>query len=311
VIQNLIQAGEPAEHRGIVVTPLFPKRDPVTEYVTLDDALPQGLRVREVDESGSVPELVVENPLEARVLLYDGEELVGAKQNRILNVSVLVEAKTTLTIPVSCVEEGRWSRVSPSFAAGSHISHGQLRRRKAEAQAAQPLARGVAQGVVWDALYEKALHMSVDSPTGASSDLYRAHERDLRVLEDAFPAQPGQCGAVLGIGNDLCLDVVSRPDAFARLWPKLRAGYLLDALERLEGKPSSASAVEAFVGAIDGSLVTRQPSAGLGEDVRLRGQQVIGSGLELEGEVIQLSAFRSEDGGRRAFGRIARPSRRQ
>jgi len=311
VIQNLIQAGEPAEHRGIVVTPLFPKRDPVTEYVTLDDALPQGLRAREVDESGSVPELVVENPLEARVLLYDGEELVGAKQNRILNVSVLVEAKTTLTIPVSCVEEGRWSRVSPSFAAGSHISHGQLRRRKAEAQAAQPLARGVAQSVVWDALYEKALHMSVDSPTGASSDLYRAHERELRVLEDAFPAQLGQCGAVLGIGNDLCLDLVSRPDAFARLWPKLRAGYLLDALERLDGKPSSASAVEAFVGAIDGSLVTRQPSAGLGEDVRLRGQRVIGSGLELEGEVIQLSAFRSEDGGWRAFGRIARPSRRQ
>ena len=311
MIQNLIQAGEPAEHRGIVVTPLFPKRDPVTEYVTLDDALPQGLRVREVDESGSVPELVVENPLEARVLLYDGEELVGAKQNRILNVSVLVEAKTTLTIPVSCVEEGRWSRVSPSFASGSHISHGQLRRRKAEAQAAQPLARGVAQSVVWDALYEKALHMSVDSPTGASSDLYRAHERDLRVLEDAFPAQPGQCGAVLGIENDLCLDLVSRPDAFARLWPKLRAGYLLDALERLDGKPSTASAVEAFVGAIDGSLVTRQPSAGLGEDVRLRGQQVIGSGLELEGEVIQLSAFRSEDGGRRAFRRIARPSRRR
>jgi hypothetical protein len=34
---------------------------------------------------------------------------------------------------------------------------------------------------------------------------------------------------------------------------------------------------------------------------------VIGSGLELAGEVIQLSAFRSDDGGRRAFGRIAPP----
>jgi hypothetical protein len=65
------------------------------------------------------------------------------------------------------------------------------------------------------------------------------------------------------------------------------------------------------VGAIDGSLATRQPSAGLGEDMRLRGQSMIGSGLELEGELIQLSAFRSEDGGRRAFGRIARPSARR
>ena len=95
-----------------------------------------------------------------------------------------------------------------------------------------------------------------------------------------------------------------------RLWPKLRAGYLLDAVERLDGKATVREAVDAFVSSIGAALTTRQPSAGLGEDVRLRGERVVGSGLELEGEVIQLSAFRSEDGGRRAFGRIARPSRR-
>ena len=69
--------------------------------------------------------------------------------------------------------------------------------------------------------------------------------------------------------------------------------------------------VDAFVDGIAGALQTRQPSAGLGEDVRLRGERVIGSGLELDGEVIQLSAFTSRDGGRRAFGRIARPSARR
>ena len=200
-----------------------------------------------------MPELVVENPLAERVLLYDGEELVGAKQNRILNVSVLVEARSKLAVPVSCVEQGRWSRVSASFDSGTHISHSELRRRKAETQAAQPLARGVAQSEVWDAVHEKALRMSVHSPTGASADIYRAHERNLRALEDAFPAQPGQCGAVLGIGSDLCLDLVSRPDAFARLWPKLRAGYLLDALERIDGKPTPSSEVDAFLGSIEAS----------------------------------------------------------
>ena len=65
-----------------------------------------------------------------------------------------------------------------------------------------------------------------------------------------------------------------------------------------------------YIGWIDNAEQTRQPSAGLGEDVRLRGERVIGSGLELDGEVLQLSAFASEDAGRRAFGRIARPSRR-
>lgn len=311
MIRDLVQRSDPVEHRGIVVVPLFPRRDPVAAYVTLDEALGRGLRIREVDEAGSVPELVLENPLAERVLLYDGEELVGAKQNRILNVSVLVEAKTSLSIPVSCVEQGRWSQVSPSLMPGSHVSHAHLRRRKAEAQAARPLARGVAQGEVWDEVHDVALRMSVYSATGASSDLYHARERDLQALEDAFPAEPGQCGALLGLGGDLCLDVVSRPDAFVRLWPKLRAGYLLDALDRLDREPTATTDVESFLDAVESALVARQPSAGLGEDVRLRSERVIGSGLELDGETIQLSAFTSDDGGRRAFGRIARPSRRR
>jgi hypothetical protein len=311
MIQNLIQIGEPVQHRGIVVSPLFPRRDPVAAYVTLDDAIGGGLVVRETSESGSVPELVVENPLSERVLLYDGEELLGAKQNRILNVSVLAEAKSSLTIPVSCVEQGRWSRRSAHFLASSHISHADLRRRKAETQAARPLARGVAQGEVWDAVRDKALRMSVQSSTGAADDIHRAYEQDLRALEGAFPAQAGQCGALLAIGGDMCLDLVSRPDAFELLWPKLRAGYLLDALERLDRKSATRADLESFVAAVDGALQTRQPSAGLGEDVRLRGERVIGSGLELDGELIQLSAFTSGDGGRRAFGRIARPSTRR
>ena len=310
MIVSVVQLGEPVEHRGIVVAPLFPRRDPVASYLTLDEALAGGLRVREVDEAGRVPELVVENPLDSRVLLYDGEELVGAKQNRILNVSVLVEAKSRHTIPVSCVEQGRWSRVSRDFAAAPTIAHTELRRRKAETQAARPLVRGIAQSEVWDAVHDKARRMSVHSPTGASLDVYRAYERDLRALESSFPVQPGQSGAILGLGADLCLDLVSRPDAFARLWPKLRAGYLLDALERLDGKPTRGAEIDAFVSAVETSLSSRSPSAGLGEDVRLRGERVVGSGLELDGELIQLSAFRSEDGGRRAFGRIARPSRR-
>ena len=56
------QLGETVEHRGVVVTPLFPLRDPVAEYVTLDEALPRGFRVDEASDAGTVPELVVHNP---------------------------------------------------------------------------------------------------------------------------------------------------------------------------------------------------------------------------------------------------------
>lgn len=305
------QLGEPVPHRGIVVIPLFPALDPVARYVTLDEALPRGLAITETSDVGAVPELAVSNPLDERVLLYDGEELVGAKQNRILNLTVLVEAGATIPIPVSCVEEGRWSRRSAMFDAAPHVSNAQLRRRKAELLAARPLARGSAQQGVWAEVREKAARMGVDSPTLASDDVFAAHVDRLAALERAFPLEPGQCGTVLALGDSLCLDWVSRPDAFACLWPKLRRGYLLDALEALDGAVTHPARIAGFLDELADAPLTRGPSAGLGADVRLRGPGVVGSGLALDAELIQLSAFSSDGGDRTAFGRIARPSRRR
>jgi ARG and Rhodanese-Phosphatase-superfamily-associated Protein domain len=309
---HAFQVGEPVEHRGIIVTPLFPTVDPVAAYISLDEALPAGLRITETSDAGSVPELAVVNPLAQNVLLYDGEELVGAKQNRILNLTVLVGAASTLPVPVSCVEQGRWSRATHSFGAAAHISHSHLRRRKAQSLAATPLARGVAQSEVWAEIGEKQRRLGVDSPTAANRDTFDAYAGRLREIEDAFPHQPGQCGAVLAIGDDLCLDAVSRPDVFGRLWPKLRAGYLLDAVEALGGRATPSERIAGFLDEVGSATVTHGPSAGLGRDVRLRGTSVIGSGLDLDGERIQLSAFTCEgNDGRRAFGRITRPSERR
>ena len=185
------QLGDPVEHRGIVITPLFPARDPVAAYITLDEALPRGLAITEMSDAGSVPELAVINPLDETVLLYDGEELVGAKQNRILNVSVLVGAGAKLPIPVSCVEQGRWNRSSVDFDAATHISHAHLRRRKAEMLAAQPLARGVAQSEVWSEIGEKQERMSVASPTGAAPRHVRGVRRPAAEARGRVPAGAG------------------------------------------------------------------------------------------------------------------------
>ena len=155
---------------------------------------------------------------------------------------------------------------------------------------------------------EKNIRMRASSPTGASAHAYSVHGDRLGELEQKFPLQPGQSGAVLALGDSLCLDYVSRPDAFERLYPRLLRGYMLDALERLDQPRSDG--IKTFVDAVTSAGQTRRPSAGLGEDLRLDGADVVGSGLELDGELLQLSVFTSARESRR-FGRIARPSRRQ
>ena len=40
--------------------------------------------------------------------MIDSDEITGAMQNRIINDTLLVPAQSTLKIPVSCTEHGRW-----------------------------------------------------------------------------------------------------------------------------------------------------------------------------------------------------------
>lgn len=306
---EVIQLGEPVEHQGAIIAPLFPRRQPRAEYVTLEQALPLGFKVTEVDAAGSVPELLVSNPLEQNVLLYDGEELVGAKQNRILNVTVLVAARSETRIPVSCVEQGRWAAQSAAFAAARHASYPELRRRKAQMLSANPLALGLAQPAVWSEVRGKIDRLAAVAPTGAQADAFKSRDDELAKLRRAFPLVPGQCGAVFALGDAMCLDYVSRPYAFASLYAKLLDGYLLDAVERLDSAAATQTGVETFVSHLEGANRSRRPSLSLGEDVRVHGAGVVGSGLELDGELIQLCAFTSGDERERT--RVAPPSRRR
>src|SRR4051794_17079787 len=299
-----IQLGHPVEYRGVVIAPLFPRADPHAEYLTLEQAVPLGFHVTEVDAAGSVPELLARNPLDSNVLLYDGEELVGAKQNRILNVTVLVPARSETKIPVSCVEEGRWSARSAHFAPSAHTAYPELRRKKAQILSAAPLERGLAQSAVWEEVASKAQRLGVDSPTRAQADIYR--ERPTRDdMRSAFPLVPGQSGALLALGDRLCVDYVSRPEPLARLYPKLIQGYLLDAAEHAGGKGVE---LEEFLDAVAEAPRSRRASAGLGEDLRLAADRIVGSGLDLDGELIQLCAFSSEP--RATVTRIVQPTSR-
>src|SRR4051812_36435747 len=150
-----LRLGQPAAAGALAVFPIFGAA-PRLRYRALSQALPRGLVVRELESGASVNDLAVRNPTDETVLLYEGEEVLGAQQNRIFDVSVLVAAQSRLTVPVSCVEAGRWdgSRHGEAFAAAPQAAHPDLRRAKARAVRAR-LAVGqdarAVQGEVWEA----------------------------------------------------------------------------------------------------------------------------------------------------------------
>jgi hypothetical protein len=110
----------------------------------LDEALAsKAVDVTETSDSGSVPVLKFLSRSPVPVLLLDGEELIGAKQNRILNASILAPAEADMLLPVSCVEAGRWRYSTNSFRAADHALFAKARARKAARMAAMHVERRV------------------------------------------------------------------------------------------------------------------------------------------------------------------------
>jgi hypothetical protein len=272
--------GEPRSFAVLTILPLYPQCSSV-EYVGLDEAVANGLQIHEVDEHGVVEALHVINTLDELVLLYEGEELIGAKQNRILEWTVLADANSKLTVPVNCVERGRWAHRSPRFAPAAHAAAPELRRHKRQAE-------------VWAEVSAKSARLGIASPTDAQADLYTARARSLDEYVEALPRLSGQSGALVAVaGEPVCLDFVSRPDVFAGLNRKLLRGYALQAVERPAERKLRRSAVDRFLAAIDRSSAQMAQMPGPGSTLRYGGA-VRGSELSAFCELVALTVYPGE-----------------
>ncbi len=312
--------GDPQVAGPLAVFPVRASLPPRLEYRALATASQQGAFVKELDGGASVRELVLENPTDLPLLVYEGEEVLGAQQNRTFDVSVLVDARSRLPVPVSCVEQGRWdhTQADAHFAPAPQAADPSLRRVKrarANERAAVGAEAAPDQGEVWQTVASRLADHGVQSPSAAMNDVYEHRRHDLDEMVGAIHPVEGQVGAVAAVGGrPVALDLVSRPEVFADLLPRLSQGYGLDALAAPDAEPDPTRAQDL----LDSALYAPRadlPTAGLGRGLRLVAPEIVGSGLEHDGELIQLCAFPAED---RPTGApaiqatpIARPSRRR
>lgn len=317
---NRLTIGTKQSHRNMAVFPLLSEKDLTCDYLLLEEALEKNLiDITEVDESGTVPELKVKNRAEKNLLILDGEELVGAKQNRIVNVTILIAAQATLTIPVSCVEQGRWSYQGRRFTSKERVMPPRMRMKKNAAVYNSLINDGSFRGnqrETWDMIDEKLSNRRIDSATACMGDIFD-HEQDL--IDDYmkhFSAEDNQVGMLVMINSQVIgSDCFASHDTLQKTFPKLVKSYVLDAIDADEKKKSylfPSKKASLFLGDLGNCLVKERPSISLGTDIRLVSQKIIGSGLSWDDEVVHLTAFvRDEQDTRKKVGFYQRPSRRK
>jgi len=116
------------------VTPLIWNKAPkdTSQYISLDQALMKGYaEVEEISESGTVGRVLVKNFSNAYLVMFDGDGLKGAKQNRILEQTIIMKPGSVTEVPVNCVERGRWNYNSTRFSVADFKATPSVKRSKA------------------------------------------------------------------------------------------------------------------------------------------------------------------------------------
>jgi len=294
---------------------------PEMDYLLLEDGIAQGqVRVTELHAGGSVPELRLENNADLPVLLVDGEELVGAKQNRVLNLTILAPAKHTTVIPVSCVEAGRWKMSSADLKPADHVMYSMGRGEQVRQVTASMRSNGTRksdQGAVWRNIAGKATRLMTSSPTGAMSAIYERHASAVEEIARAFTWQEGQCGIAFAIGGRILgLEMFDHPEVMRKFFRKLVRSYALDVLDAtLAGnETASVEGVCALVSQIGAARIFTEQALGIGKDVRFNGPEISGAALWARERYVHICTFAKNGESSEAptfWTRITRPSHRR
>ena len=269
-------------------------------YISLAQALESGAAQADEVGGGSVPHVALVNRGDVSVLVLFGEEIVGAKQNRVANASFLVAPKSRVVLDVSCVEAGRWSSrpTDTSFSMGEHVISSALRMDMA-VRVGRSRSRGggfdADQAAVWSGVSQRVGGMASPSKTTAYRDYAHSFRHDLSEMARYFQPIERQVGFVAVRGDRVDgIEAVGDPAVYAHVHDRLLRAYTIDAIEGTHVDSAAEGvaflAPEDFLRTVATGAYQSGPSLGEGTDLRFSGDEVSGCALECGG-IVHLMAF--------------------
>ncbi|MGA0971659.1 MAG: ARPP-1 family domain-containing protein [Ilumatobacteraceae bacterium] len=286
--------GRPITRVGISFMPVYvPGAPDAAVSAARDD-----VAITELDDE-EVPHLTATNSSGRPVLLTEGETVNGGRQNRVLNTSVLIPAATTLKIPVSCVEQGRWN-TGHSFERSGWKAPRRVRRATSLGVVASAVNSGTKssdQHQVWAAVHDELARLEAHNTTSdldAARHQARARNRMVQsAVDELISAGPlsGQRGVIVFHGARLVAFEYFGTDELLRdHWAGLISAHMLDATRKRSSQPSATRALSFLHHFAERDHAT-SPGVGLGWDAALQSRRYTGQALVWDSSLIHASVF--------------------
>ncbi len=214
--------------------PLKNLDNPSFEYISLNRAIDENLaEVKEIDTQGSVPEILVINKSNHYIFIPQGEQLVGAKQNRIVNISILLEPNSKTKIPVSCIEQGRWHYIRQDFLTSEEYIPYKL-RKSSNKSVVNNLMKGENfksnQFEIWDFIFSDFKKDNLYSQTFSYTDYIKSKVKQEKIENSTFNLPEGINGFAFYVGAKLVsIEYFSNPDFFRENFDRIMKAIIVDA----------------------------------------------------------------------------------
>ncbi len=275
------------------------------DYISGAEAVKNDLiQVKEVSHDGSVNNLHLFNLSGSYVFFMDGDILTGAKQNRVLNTSVLIAPNTKINLPVSCVEQGRWNAVSEKFNTSGFLSPQKLRARKSKAvdkSLNENEGFKASQGEVWDDVESYSIAFKVKSSTMSLTDVYDSKKEDFDSFAENFPADKEANGLAVFTDQELLnIDLFNRTDIYHEYYPRILRSAAME-VAALDDKPNEITESEAkyktdvLFDDLEKMKYTIHHGAGVGKEKRFEGDVLTGFELSFKSSMVHLALLNLEE----------------
>jgi hypothetical protein len=289
-----LRFGEPLHLRNLTFFPIMGESGHEPIYQLLQDAIAEkSAFVSEVSEGGSVPTCKVENWGTKPLLIPDGEILIGAKRNRLVNITVIVAASASFTLPVNCVERGRWHSVSSYFQSAYYVPP---RLRADKVHYVQHQTKDGAhsdQGEVWDNVHKVLHDPKASSATSSLTDACEAQCGSPGGYKENLVLPEKALGVLVALGDEVIgMDLFDCPRTLKKLWRRLSEVYFLEAARnRHPQNASTIQAAEEFLIRVPLNLHVSSYQIGAGKAFDISGTGLVGTAVWFEGNLCHVSAF--------------------
>lgn len=318
-----LSVGPMQVHRTMLVLPLSGGNGwENAGIIGLDKAFGmQCVEFREVTDSGRVPELLAINRCDKKVLILEGQELTGAKQNRTLNTSILLPENSKTVIPVSCTEQGRWNYTKKDFDITDKLVSNKMRKVLSVTVHHSLLmdkSHRSDQAKVWDDINEYMHAFKRENRTRSYDRLFTDLKTEVEKYVKHFPLLEKQTGMAVFVNGALeGVDIVAHAGIYGENHEKILKSYIVDVLrlQMNEGRESgngfkihidystkqkeAEATLEKFFEAAAHSFESVHKSPGLGYDHRLTGGKVQGHFLVYEEKPLTGHLFPRTNKGRK------------